>query len=81
MATRSPSNPKSKFIDKHWLREKLAEMDARSGFVIDPTVTVQQVREMMLADGIRPEENVFSREIIRMRDRDCLLRLLLHRFR
>ena len=70
MATRSPSNPKSKFIDKRWLREQLAEMDARSGFVVDPTVTAQQVREMMLAHGIRPEENMASRDIIRMRERE-----------
>ena len=68
MATRSPTNPKSKFIDKRWLRERLAEMDAHSGFVVDPSVTVQQVREMMLADGIRPEDNEFSREILAIRN-------------
>jgi hypothetical protein len=42
-------------------------MDARTGFVVDPTVTAQQVRDMMLADGIRPEDNAFSSEIIRQR--------------
>jgi hypothetical protein len=34
---------------------------------VDSSVTAARVREMMLADGVRPEENEFSREIIRMR--------------
>jgi hypothetical protein len=45
----------------------MAELDRRQGFAVDPTVTVKQVRQMMLSDGIRPEDNEFSREIIRMR--------------
>src|SRR5437867_120806 len=67
MATKARTDAKTGFVDKRWLKEKLAELDARQGFTVDPTVTVQQVRDMMLADGIRPEKNEFSREIIRMR--------------
>jgi hypothetical protein len=53
--------------DKEALRKLLEEQDARIGFVPDPTVTPEQVRAMLLADGIRPEDNAFSRELIRMR--------------
>jgi hypothetical protein len=54
-------------VDKTWLRQQFAEKDARSGFSPDPTATPQRVREMMLADGIKPEDNAFSREILRER--------------
>jgi hypothetical protein len=67
VAIRSPVDVTTGFIDKQWLRARMAEIDDRQGFVVDPTVTARQVRQMMLADGIRPEENEFSREIIRMR--------------
>jgi hypothetical protein len=70
MAIRSPVDAATGFIDKEWLRERMAEIDDRQGFVVDPTVTARQVRQMMIADGIRPEENEFSREIIRMRDQE-----------
>jgi hypothetical protein len=67
MAIQSPIDVATGAIDKQWLKERLAEIDERQGFVVDPTVTARQVRQMMLADGIRPEENAFSREIVRMR--------------
>ncbi|MDQ2688149.1 MAG: hypothetical protein M3Y28_09815 [Armatimonadota bacterium] len=51
-------------IDKQWLRERFAEMDAADGFVLDPTATAQKARAMMLADGVRPENNEASREIL-----------------
>jgi hypothetical protein len=70
MAIRSPIDAATGFIDKQWLRARMAEIDDRQGFVVDPTVTASEVRQMMLADGIRPEENAFSREIIRMRYED-----------
>jgi hypothetical protein len=55
-------------VDKEALRRKLEEQDALTGFVPDRTMTAQKVREMMLADGVRPEDNLVSREIIRMRE-------------
>ena len=54
-------------IDKKWLQEQFAAMDARTGFVVDPTATAEKVRAMMLAEGIRPEDNVFSSAILRER--------------
>jgi hypothetical protein len=67
MTVRSPVDAATGLIDKEWLRERMAEIDRRQGFAVDPTVTARQVRQMMLADGIRPEENEFSREIVRTR--------------
>ena len=55
-------------IDKRWLQEQFAALDARTGFVIDPTATAEKVRAMMLAAGVRPEDNEASREIIRLRE-------------
>lgn len=67
MAVKEPGTAQTMVIDKQWLREKFAEMDVRTGFVPDLTVTVENLHVMMLADGIRPEDNVFSREILRER--------------
>lgn len=33
----------------------------------DPPLTIQQIRERMVAEGVRPEENSASEELIRMR--------------
>jgi hypothetical protein len=70
MATKTPTDVTTGIIDKQWLRDRMAELDRRQGFAVDPTVSVKRVREMMLFDGIRPEENAFSREIIRMRSEE-----------
>jgi hypothetical protein len=67
MATKTPTDVTTGTIDKQWLRDRMAELNRRQGFAVDPTVTVKQVREMMLSDGIHPEDNEFSREIIRTR--------------
>jgi hypothetical protein len=60
----------SLIADKAVLRRILEEQDKLTGFVPDPTATPQKVREMMLADGVRPEDNEFSREIIGMREEE-----------
>jgi hypothetical protein len=64
------SKPESKIrlVDKEAMRRILEAQDALTGFVPDRTVTPQKVREMMLADGVRPEDNLASREIIRIRE-------------
>jgi hypothetical protein len=54
-------------LDKRALQRAVAELDARMGFVPDPTATAEQAQAMMLARGIRPEDRFLSREIIRMR--------------
>lgn len=67
MAIKPPVDPKSMLADKHVLQQAIAELNARLGFVPDPDATPEKVRAMMRADGIRPEDNAFSREILRMR--------------
>lgn len=68
--TAAAAPPRNLVIDKRALLEKIDALNKRVGFVRDETVTVEQVRAMMIADGIRPEENVFSRDIIRARYED-----------
>lgn len=58
---------KSTFTDKDETRRLVAEVNARMGFVPDPTATVEKVRAMMAAEGIRPEDNAFTTELMRMR--------------
>ena len=67
MAIKPPTDPKSMLADKHALQQAMARLNARLGFVPDPDATPEKVRAMMRADGVRPEENTFSREILRMR--------------
>jgi hypothetical protein len=70
METGSKPDLKSLLVDKAALRKILEEQDKRTGFVPDPTATPQKAQQMSLADGVRPEENIASREIIRMREGD-----------
>jgi hypothetical protein len=62
-AVRQTKKPQT-FSDPKAMLRFLEEQDAWTGFVFDPTVTPERVREMMLACGVRPEENLFSRDII-----------------
>ncbi len=59
---------KNMIADKTALRQILEGQDRETGFVPDPNATAQKARELMLAQGIRPEDNVFSCEIRRMRE-------------
>lgn len=70
MAITSRPGIEALIADKAALRQILEEQDRLSGFVLDPTVTHQQLRESMIADGVRPEENVGSREILRIREEE-----------
>ncbi|MCC6442769.1 MAG: hypothetical protein IT210_04840 [Armatimonadetes bacterium] len=54
------------FADKRTIRQIVAELNARLGFVPDPEATPEKVREMMRSGGVRPEDNLFSREILHM---------------
>lgn len=67
MALKPPVDAKSMRMDKRALRKAIAEMNRQMGFEKDPEATAEKAQEMMLALGIRPEENTASREIIRMR--------------
>ncbi len=52
------------------LRRILEEQDKLSGFVQDPRATHEKLMEMMLADGVRPDDNIGSQEILRMREEE-----------
>ena len=54
-------------IDRATLFQLLEEIDARTGFVYNPNATAERAREMMRAEGIRAEDNLFSRDILRER--------------
>lgn len=58
------------FADKKAIQETVARLNAAIGFVKDPDATPQKAREMMLARGVRPEDNEFSRAIIAARDEE-----------
>jgi len=70
MATRPkavlPRTP-IRYADKGELNRLMDEIEKRMGFVPDPDATPQKARELMRADGVRPEDNSGSREIMRMR--------------
>lgn len=67
MTIPSSTQPASNLLDKRALREAVAALDERMGFVQDPTATAEKAQAMMLARGIRPEDRFLSSEIIRMR--------------
>jgi hypothetical protein len=70
MVIPSPIQSVSKLLDKSVLRKAVADLDARMGFVQDPTATAEKAQAMMLAHGIRPEDRFLSSEIIRARHED-----------
>jgi hypothetical protein len=57
-------------VDKETLRTILDEHDRLTGFVPDPTITLERLHELLIADGVRPDDNIGSREIIRMREEE-----------
>jgi hypothetical protein len=53
--------------NKEELNRLMDEIEARMGVVREPGMTIEKLRKRMLAEGVRPEENAASREILRMR--------------
>lgn len=45
----------------------IAKINAQMGFVPDPEATPEKARDLMRAGGIRAEDSLFSRDIIRAR--------------
>jgi hypothetical protein len=70
MAIAPTPDVRSLFADKKTIQRLVAEQNNEIGFVKDPTATAQKAREMMLALGVRPEDNEFSRAIIAARDEE-----------
>jgi len=53
--------------DKDALNPILDEIAARHGFAPDPDATIEKLRQMLLAEGVRPEDNGLTKELLRMR--------------
>ena len=60
------------FLDKARIRQIVAEQNEKMGFVVDRTATPEQaqalVEEALRANGLRPEDNIFSCGIIAARE-------------
>ena len=54
-------------IDKHPLAEGFRKLMKRMGVPEKPTISIEELQERMARDGIRPEDNEFSRAIIEER--------------
>ncbi len=70
MAIAPKREARSLIMDKEYVRQLADELNRRIGFVPDPTATAEQAQALSKACGIRPEDNEFSREIIRRRNRE-----------
>ena len=49
------------------MRRIAREVNARLGIPEKPTITAAELRDRMRANGIHPEDNILSRELLRMR--------------
>ena len=62
---------KSMFADKDDIRRLVAEVNAQMGFAADLAVTPEEAQEAversLTANGLRPEDNIFSCGIIAAR--------------
>ena len=56
-------------FDSHRLAmiRKMAEIDAAQGVTGEPTMTVEEILQSQLDRGVRPEDRLGSRELMRMR--------------
>jgi hypothetical protein len=70
MATAAKRHSGVPTVKKELLRQMTEEMNARIGLQYDPTATPEEARRLIEADGVRPEENTFSRGIIAARDEE-----------
>jgi hypothetical protein len=59
---------RTRLADKQALVKILEEQDARLGLKHDPNATAAESRRRILADGVRPEDNIGSRGIIDARE-------------
>lgn len=57
------------FVNKDLIRRIIKEQNQKAGFVPDPTASAEKAQSMILALGVRPEDNQASREIITERER------------
>jgi ethanolamine ammonia-lyase large subunit len=67
MVTGAQAMPTVRYSDKEELNRLIDDLDKRTGFVPDPNATIEKLREMLLAEGVRPEDNALTRELLQMR--------------
>ncbi len=63
---------KNFFLDKTRIRQIVAEQNEKMGFIVDRDATSEQaqalVEESLRANGLRPEDNIFSCGIVAARE-------------
>lgn len=57
-----------KFADKEPLRKAFAELVKQMGIENMKPIGAEALQEMMLKEGVKPEDNILSRGIIEMRE-------------
>ena len=63
--------PANQYIaDKNALKARVEAQNRAIGLVRDPDATAEQSRALILAEGVRPEDNVFSCGILSARDEE-----------
>jgi hypothetical protein len=70
MSVTFEASPGQLFADKGAIQAAVEEQNRLMGFQRQPGATAIGAREMMLALGIRPEDNAFSSGIIAARDEE-----------
>jgi hypothetical protein len=55
------------FIDPEMIRRVVAETNEKMGIESGPTMTPEELQELMIAEGVRPEDCIGSRGIIEER--------------
>ena len=68
MTRQTKTDIRSLGINKTRLQEIIELQNARTGFVPDVTATPQRGRARMIAEGVRPEDNIGSCGIIAARE-------------
>lgn len=53
--------------EKEALRKLAREVNERAGIFGPPDMTAEELQAQMLREGVRPEDNLASRELLRMR--------------
>lgn len=64
----TPTEKTELFLDKAQIQQIVAEQNRLLKFVPDKNATPQKAREMMIAAGVNPEDNLGSCGIIAARD-------------
>jgi len=72
MITRPKTGPPVRLANKEELNRLMDGIEQRRCFVPDPEATIEKLREMLRAEGVRPEDNALTRELLQMRYGDEL---------